>query len=62
MDSEWLHNIDQEGRTPFDRALASGHMALAELMMRQEKEDAEHQITMGSGLHNLRYYVKWNLI
>ena len=39
MHSQWLHTMDEMGQTPLDRAFASGHMALAELMLRTEKDD-----------------------
>lgn len=39
MALEWLHMMDTEGRTPLDRAMNSGHRAIAEMLLRQEKED-----------------------
>ena len=39
MASEWLHTIDGEGLTPLDRAFNSGHMVVAELLLRQERMD-----------------------
>jgi len=39
MTAGWLHEMDGEGRTPLDRAFSSGHRAIAEMMLAQEKED-----------------------
>jgi len=41
MSYEWIHMIDDTGITPLDRAFNSGHMAIAELMLRQERLDTE---------------------
>ncbi len=41
MKNEWIHTIDDEGKTPLDRAFHSGHMAIAELMLRQDRLDKE---------------------
>lgn len=47
MGVSWLSTMDNEGRTPLDRAFGSGHRAIAEMMLKQEKEDgvAEDDIT-----------------
>jgi ankyrin repeat protein len=39
MSGEWLYKMDGHGHTPLDRAFNSGHMALAEIMLQQHKED-----------------------
>ena len=39
MGFEWLHTMDNEGRTPLDRAMNCGHRAVAEMLLRQEKDD-----------------------
>lgn len=41
MALEWLHTMDEEGRTPLDRAMNSGHRAIAEMLLQQEKEQAD---------------------
>jgi ankyrin repeat protein len=38
MGIKWIHQIDNEGFTPLDRALESDHMSIAELMLRQDWE------------------------
>lgn len=48
MSYEWIHMIDDKGITPLDRAFNSGHMAIAELMLRQERLDKEE---FENGLH-----------
>lgn len=49
--AHWLHSLDQNGVTPLDRALRSGHMALAETMLRQEKYDQQDTLTGATPLH-----------
>lgn len=39
MKALWLHTLDESGKTPLDRAFGSGHMALAEMMLRQVRDD-----------------------
>ena len=51
MQEKWLHQMDAEGQTPLDRAFESGHMALAELMLRQEKEDQIESLAQSTPLH-----------
>ncbi len=51
MHEKWLHQMDPEGRTPLDRAFDSGHMALAELMLRQEKDDQSESLAQSTPLH-----------
>lgn len=43
MAVHWYNTMDTEGETPMSRAMKSGHVALTEFMLRQEKEDTpEH--------------------
>ena len=39
MSGHWFYSMDTEGETPMSRALKSGHMALTEFMLRQERDD-----------------------
>ena len=39
MDSNWIHRMDVEGKTPLDRAFETGHRAIAEMLLRQEEEE-----------------------
>ena len=39
MSTEWIYTSDLEGQTPLDRAIKSNHMALCELLLKQESED-----------------------
>jgi len=39
MTTEWLHVMDDEGKTPLDRAFQSGHRAVADMMIQQERRD-----------------------
>ncbi len=51
MTGQWLHVMDDEGHTPLDRAFDSGHMALAELMLQQEKDDMPEALHDCTPLH-----------
>lgn len=51
MSREWLHTMDGQGLTPLDRAFRSGHMAIAELLLRQEQEDRAETPGNSSPLH-----------
>lgn len=55
MANNWLHTMDAHGLTPLDRAFASGHMAIAELMLRQEKEDQSEALKGSTPLHRAAY-------
>lgn len=55
MKSEWLHMMDDDGRTPLDRAFSSGHMVLAEMMLRQEKQDQNEALSGCTPLHRASY-------
>jgi len=39
MSTEWIYTSDLEGQTPLDRAIKSNHMALCELLLKQESEE-----------------------
>ena len=41
MKGDWLQKLDTTGRTPLDRAMGSGHRAVAEILLRQEREDQQ---------------------
>ena len=51
MSGQWLHMMDAQGLTPLDRAFNSGHMALAELMLRQERLDSSEALKGSTPLH-----------
>ena len=51
MSGEWLHRMDKDGLTPLDRAFRSGHMAITELMLQQEREDKSGGLKGSSPLH-----------
>jgi uncharacterized protein len=53
--NEWLHTMDSEGLTPLDRAFNSGHMAIAEMMLRQEKSDQSESLKGSTPLHRAAY-------
>lgn len=55
MSNEWLHSLDGDGQTPLDRAFNSGHMALAELMLRQERDDQRESLARSTPLHRAAY-------
>lgn len=55
MANNWLHTMDGHGLTPLDRAFASGHMSIAELMLRQEKEDQSEALKGSTPLHRAAY-------
>jgi ankyrin repeat protein len=55
MSVEWLHILDESGQTPLDRAFNSGHMALAELMLRQERDDHRESLQRSTPLHRAAY-------
>ncbi|MBI1320278.1 MAG: hypothetical protein GC168_15230 [Candidatus Hydrogenedens sp.] len=55
MGTEWMHTLDIDGRTPLDRAYASGHPVMADLMLRQEKEDQNLALSGASALHRAAY-------
>ena len=48
---EWLHTMDQEGRTPLDRAMNCGHRAVAEMLLRQEKEASPEEEGGSTPMH-----------
>lgn len=55
MANNWLHTMDGHGLTPLDRAFASGHMSIAELLLRQEKEDQSEALKGSTPLHRAAY-------
>lgn len=54
MKTTWLNTMDERGRTPLDRAMNSGHRALAEVLLRQEQDDAS-AIRSASPIHRATY-------
>lgn len=55
MANNWLHTMDAHGLTPLDRAFASGHMAIADVLLRQEKEDQSEALRGSTPLHRAAY-------
>lgn len=55
MKAVWLHTLDDNGKTPLDRAFGSGHMALAEMMLRQVKEDERELEQKSPPMHRAAY-------
>ncbi|MBX3176515.1 MAG: ankyrin repeat domain-containing protein [Candidatus Hydrogenedentes bacterium] len=55
MKGIWLHALDESGKTPLDRAFGSGHMALAEMMLRQVREDEKELEKKASPMHRAAY-------
>ena len=51
MSGQWLHMMDAQGLTPLDRAFDSGHMAVAEMMLRQELMDQSESLKGSTPLH-----------
>jgi ankyrin repeat protein len=43
--------MDLAGQTPLDRAFNSGHMALAEAMLRQDRDDQKDSLRRSTPLH-----------
>lgn len=55
MKAIWLHTLDDNGKTPLDRAFGSGHMALAEMMLRQVKDDERELEQKSPPMHRAAY-------
>tara|TARA_R110001592_G_scaffold66181_6_gene203022 strand:+ start:166 stop:684 length:519 start_codon:yes stop_codon:yes gene_type:complete len=55
MKAVWLHTLDDSGKTPLDRAFGSGHMALAEMMLRQVRDDEKVMDTKAPPMHRAAY-------
>lgn len=55
MKTVWLHTLDDSGKTPLDRAFSSGHMALAEMMLRQVRDDEEDLERKAPPMHRAAY-------
>lgn len=55
MKAIWLHALDENGKTPLDRAFSSGHMALAEMMLRQVKDDERELQAKCPPMHRAAY-------
>lgn len=55
MKAVWLHTLDENGKTPLDRAFGSGHMALAEMMLRQVRDDEEELERKAPPMHRAAY-------
>lgn len=55
MKAVWLHTLDENGKTPLDRAFSSGHMALAEMMLRQVKDDERELESKTPPMHRAAY-------
>jgi len=51
MLTEWLYRVDEQCQTPLSRAAGSSHMALTELLLRQEAEDHAQSLDGSSLLH-----------
>lgn len=55
MKAVWLHTLDECGKTPLDRAFGSGHMALAEMMLRQVRDDEKELEEKAPPIHRAAY-------
>ena len=55
MKAVWLHTFDETGKTPLDRAFGSGHMALAEMMLRQVRDDENELDRKAPPMHRAAY-------
>ena len=55
MKAVWLHTLDENGKTPLDRAFGSGHMALAEMMLRQVRDDEDELERKAPPMHRAAY-------
>ena len=55
MKAVWLHTLDDSGKTPLDRAFGSGHMALAEMMLRQVRDDEIELEQKAPPMHRAAY-------
>lgn len=55
MESTWIFSMDEECRTPLDRASQSEHMALTELLLRQEATDSLASLEGSSVTHIAAY-------
>lgn len=55
MSGEWIRRMDDGGQTPLDRAFNSGHMAVADMMLHQEKADQSEALGGCSPLHRAAY-------
>ncbi len=51
MITEWLYRVDEQCETPLSRAAQSSHMALTELLLRQEVDDHAQSLEGSSLLH-----------
>jgi cytohesin len=51
MITEWLYRVDEDCQTPLSRAAQTSHMALTELLLRQEAEDRAQSLEGSSLLH-----------
>lgn len=51
MNNDWLRTMDKDGMTPLDRAFRSGHMAVAEFMLEQDREDRAENLQGTNPLH-----------
>ena len=55
MKGDWLQKLDTTGRTPLDRAMGSGHRAVAEILLRQEREDQQQILQKAPPIHRAAY-------
>jgi cytohesin len=51
MGNEWLYTVDEACETPLSRAARSSHMALTELLLKQDAEDRAAGLEGSSLLH-----------
>lgn len=51
MSSKWLYAVDEHYQTPLSRAAMSNHMALAELLLRQDADDQASSLEGSTLLH-----------
>lgn len=51
MSGQWMHAMDAQGLTPLDRAFDMGHMAVPEMILRQELLDQSENLKGSTPLH-----------
>ena len=56
MAVHWFYTMDEEGETPMSRAMKSGHVALTEFMLRQEREDTPEHAAGDTLLQRAAYW------
>ena len=52
MAGTWFYTIDEHCQTPLSRSVQSNHMAITELLLRQEADDTSPSLSGSSALHH----------